>query len=41
MMVELTTALALVVLAVLRLGVPLLVIVLLSIALRRIQRPLA
>jgi hypothetical protein len=41
MMVELTTAFALIVLAILRLGVPILMIVLLSMALRRIAPTLA
>jgi hypothetical protein len=41
MMAELTTVLALIALAVLRLGVPLLVVVLLSVALRRIEPSLA
>lgn len=40
-MAELTTVLALIALAVLRLGVPILVIVLLSVALRRIGPSLA
>ena len=40
-MAELTTVLALIALAVLRLGVPMLVIVLLSLALRRIEPSLA
>ena len=40
-MAELTTVLALIALAVLRLGVPILVIVLLSVALRRIEPSLA
>jgi hypothetical protein len=41
MLAELTTVLALAALAVLRLGVPILVIVLLSLALRRIEPSLA
>ena len=41
MLAELTTILALIALAVLRLGVPILVIVLLSVALRRIEPSLA
>jgi hypothetical protein len=40
-MAELTTVLALIALTVLRLGVPILVIVLLSVALRRIEPSLA
>jgi hypothetical protein len=40
-MAELTTVLALIALAVLRLGVPMLVIVLLSLALRRVELSLA
>ena len=41
MLPELTTAFALIVLAVLRLGVPILMIVLLTLALRRIEPSLA
>lgn len=41
MVAELTTVLTLIALAVLRLGVPLLVVVLLSLALRRIEPSLA